>query len=79
MKKPLRQLLAALVALCMLLGCTALAEPAEDTGEASADYTIEANTYPYLRQFSDSEKYPTEDEMTLYFINGGDIPYVALS
>ena len=55
MKKPLRQLLAALVALCMLLGCAALAEPAEDTGEASADYTIEANTYPYLRQFSDSE------------------------
>ena len=36
-------------------------------------------TYPYLRQFSDEEKDPTESEMTLYFVDGGDIPYVALS
>lgn len=40
---------------------------------------MEGVTYPYLRQFSDEEKDPTESEMTLYFVDGGDIPYVALS
>lgn len=40
---------------------------------------MEGVTYPYLRQLTAEEKEPTESEMTLYFVDGGDISYVALS
>ena len=76
--KNLKRMLAALVALAMTTLCAAMAEPAEASEEAPA-YTVEGRTYPYLRQLSDEEKKPTEDEMTLYFVNGVDIPYVALT
>ena len=73
----LRKLLSALLALLMT-AAPALAEAApETTGEAPAAYTVEAKTFPYLYQF-DTSKDPIESEMTLYFVNGGDIPYVAL-
>ena len=78
MKKNLMRMLAALLALTMTTLCAATAEPAETVVNAPT-CTVEGRTYPYLRQFSDQEKYPTEGEMTLYFVNGGDIPYVALS
>ena len=78
MKKNLMRMLAALLALTMTTLCAATAEPAETVVNAPT-CTVEGRTYPYLRQFSDQEKYPTEGEMTLYFVSGGDIPYVALS
>lgn len=78
MKKNLMRMVAALLALTMTTLCAATAEPAETVVNAPT-CTVEGRTYPYLRQFSDQEKYPTEGEMTLYFVNGGDIPYVALS
>ena len=78
MKKNLKRMLAALLTLVMLTLCAAMAEPAGIV-ENAPDCTVEGRTYPYLRQFTDAEKYPTEGEMTLYFVNGGDIPYVALS
>jgi len=46
-------------------------------GEA-IPYTIEGKTYPMQRCFDDEEE-PVESDMTLYFINGGDIPYVRIS
>lgn len=46
--------------------------------EETAGYTVEGKTFPYLQCFSDAEE-PSESEMTLYFVNGGDIPYVKLS
>ncbi|MBQ6122349.1 MAG: hypothetical protein IJI59_11495 [Clostridia bacterium] len=79
MKKTATKLLAALLALTLLLGCAALAEPAEAPAETPEGYTVTGNTYPFLLQFSDAQGEPFENEMNLYFVNGGDIPYVALS
>ena len=79
MKKTATKLLAALLALTLLLGCAALAEPAEAPDETPEGYAVTGNTYPLLLQFSDAQGEPYEGEMTLYFVNGGDIPYVALS
>ena len=79
MKKTATKLLAALLALTLLLGCAALAEPAEAPDEIYEGYAVTGNTYPLLLQFSDAQSEPYESEMTLYFVNGGDIPYVALS
>ena len=78
MKKNLMRILAALLALTMTTLCAATAEPAA-TDVNAPTCTVEGRTYPYLYQFTDEEKHPTESEMTLYFVNGGDIPYVALS
>lgn len=50
--------------------------PAAET-EAPLVYTVKGVTYPYLLQLTDDED-PEESEMTLYFFNNGDIPYVAL-
>ena len=73
----LTKLLSVLLALLMM-AAPALAEAApEMTGEEPVAYTVEGKTFPYVHQF-DSEKDPIEGEMTLYFVNGGDIPYVAL-
>ena len=46
--------------------------------EGTAEYTLEAKTFP-CRQCLDDAKEPVESEMTLYFVNGGDISYVKLS
>ena len=46
--------------------------------EETASYTLEAKTFP-LRQCLDDGKEPAESRMTLYFVNGGDVPYVKLS
>ena len=78
MKKTATKLLAALLALTLLLGCAALAEPAEAPAETPEGYTATGNTYPLLLHFSDAQSEPYESEMTLYFVNGGEIPYVAL-
>ncbi|MBR3430824.1 MAG: hypothetical protein IKG87_12055, partial [Clostridia bacterium] len=46
--------------------------------EGTSEYTLEAKTFPF-RQCLDDGKAPVESGMTLYFVNGGDIPYVKLS
>ena len=75
MKNISKWCLALLLLLLMSLPVTVLAEPAEND---ITSHTVEGKTFPYLRQF-DEEDDLTEDEMTLYFVDGGDIPYVALS
>ena len=73
----LNKLLSLLLAL-LLMTASALAEAAPEVAEeAPATYAVEARTFPYLHQF-DANNDPEEGEMTLYFVNGGDIPYVAL-
>lgn len=73
----LNKLLSLLLAL-LLMTAPALAEAApEVVEEAPATYAVEARTFPYLHQF-DANNDPEEGEMTLYFVNGSDIPYVAL-
>ena len=46
--------------------------------EASTGVAIEQKSFPLVIQKSDSES-PTESEMSLYYIDGGDVPYVAVS
>jgi len=58
-----------LVALC-LAGCS-------QPGGASSSI-IEKKTYPLVLQ-TNSKKSVEESEMNLYFLNGGDVPYVAVS
>ena len=72
MKRHLFSLICLMLAL--ILACPATFAEA---GESAAD-TIEKKTYPYLYCFmKDTE--PVTSEMNLYFINGGDVPYVALT
>lgn len=56
-----------------------LRRSAETPDGTPESHTVEGVTYPYLRQLSAEEEDPTESEMTLYLVDGGDIPYVALS
>ena len=93
MKRRLRQLLALTIVFSMtpaaafadeaasgplVIKKSGAAVQAEEEKEESEEYSVIARTYPYFRQFWDGED-PEESEMTLYFVNGGDIPYVALS
>lgn len=48
-----------------------------ETGETAA-YAIEKTTYPYLYCFEEDTE-PMIGEMNLYFMDGGDVPYVALT
>ena len=75
MRKIKKLYLALLPLLLLSLTVTVQAEPA---GNNNASHTVEGKTYPYLLQIMEGEE-PKEDEMTLYFVDGGDIPYVALS
>ena len=75
MRNKKKRYLVLLPLLLLSLTVTAQAEPA---GNNNASHTIEGKTYPYLLQLTQGEE-PKEDEMTLYFVDGGDIPYVALS
>ena len=64
--------------ICLLLALI-LAWPAAfaETGETAA-YDIGKKTYPYLHCF-EKDTEPVTGEMNLYFVNGGDVPYVALT
>ncbi len=68
-----------LVSLACLFLALVLACPASfaEAG-GSAAYTIEKKTFPYLYCFLDGTE-PATSEMNLYFVNGGDVPYVALT
>ena len=50
MKKALNRFLAVLLALTLLVGCAACAEPAEATDETPESHTVTGTTYPYLRR-----------------------------
>ena len=69
MMKKISKLYLALLPLLLIMSLpvTALAEPA---GNNTASHTVEGKTYPCLQQF-EAEEDPSEDEMTLYFVDGG--------
>ena len=81
MKKKLLSLLIAFVLVLTLPGVTALGEA--ETAETDimsffrTEASVEGKTVPVLIDVLDEEK-PKEMEFTLYFVEGGDIPYVAL-
>ena len=60
--------------LALILACPAAFA---ETGETAA-YAIEQKTYPWLYCF-EKDNEPATGEMNLYFVNGGDVPYVALT
>ena len=72
MKKHLFSLTCLLLALILAWPGT-FAEAGETT-----TYDIVKKTYPYLYCFEEDTE-PVTGEMNLYFMNGGDVPYVALT
>ena len=63
------------MSMSLMTGCGAAAGTG---GQASGDkYTLEARTYPMRTELDRNGV--KEREITLYFVNGGDIPYVALT
>ena len=59
----------------VMTGCSAAAGAG---GQASGNkYVLEARTYPMRTELDRNGV--KEREITLYFVNGGDIPYVALT
>ena len=78
MKRRLVKLAALLTALVLLPVC-ALPEAA-NTPENQKNIIIEKKTFPHLWCYSKKEGGEvSEGEMNLYFMEGGNIPYVALS
>ena len=71
-KKHLSSLICLLLAL--ILACPAVFAEADGT----VTDAIEQKTYPYLYCFAEDQE-PVSGEMNLYFMNGGDVPYVALT
>ncbi len=68
--------LVSLICLCLALLLACPAAVAEAGG--ITDAAIEKKTYPYLYCFQEAAE-PVAGEMNLYFMNGGDVPYVALT
>ena len=67
--------LAFLLAAMMVLGSAAAEE-----AKTPAEHTVEKKTYPHIWHYDEYEMESVyEGEMNLYFVDGGDIPYVALS
>ncbi len=60
--------------LVLVLACPAAVAEAGGT----ADVAIEKKTYPYLHCFEENGE-PVAGEMNLYFMDSGDVPYVALT
>ena len=68
-KRIIHLFLSFLVSVSMLSGCAA---------DESNRYVLLPKTVPMRIQVKSDDEI-TEDEITLYFVNGGDIPYVAVS
>ncbi len=68
----MRRTVAALLAMVLILSALACSASAE----APAEYAIEKKTFPFVYCFSEEET--RNSEINLYFINGGDVPYIAL-
>ena len=64
--------------ICLLLAILMLPLSAMAEALDSPAYTVEGKTYPHLRVLNDEES-PTQGEMTLYYVNNGDIPYISLA
>ena len=73
-----RTILSYLLASVMVLSLLCDAGVTGGNASAADEYSLESKTYPMRIQL-DSSKEATSDEITLYFVDGGDIPYVALS
>ncbi|MBQ4434805.1 MAG: S41 family peptidase [Clostridia bacterium] len=64
--------------LCILLILMMIPWAAAAEDAPANQYVLEGKTYPHLRAFSNEEP-PKESEITLYSVDGGDIPYISLA
>ena len=74
MSKKLSGLIALLLVI-VILSITSSTLAAD--GQSEKLYTIEKKTYPHLYCFEEGTEH--SGELNLYFMDGGDVPYVALS
>ena len=74
------KLLSKMISFLLILILTVIPVMAEEAAVEQDEkaHMIEARIYPYLRAFSDEEEV-VEDEMTLYFIDGSEVPYMTLT
>ena len=71
----MKKIFAVLLTLLLLPHVAFAAEPADSVPEV---HTVEKKTVPHIYVYREQDE-PVEEEMHLYFVDGGDIPYVALS
>ena len=79
MKRTLALVMALVMAMFALAGyaeAPADSQP-DDMVFGVTEAEVERKVYPYVKDFGEDEY--LRDEVALYFVNGGDIPYVALS
>ena len=71
----MKKILAILMVLLLAPQAAFAAEPADPAAET---HTVEKKTVPHIYLYREQDE-PQQEEMNLYFVDGGDIPYVALS
>lgn len=71
----MKKILAILMSMLLLPQAAFAAESVDFDPEA---YSVEKKTVPHVYIYREQDE-PVEEKMNLYFVNGGDIPYVALS
>ena len=74
MQKKLSALIELLLVI-LILSITSSALAAD--GRSAKSHTIEKKTYPHLYCFKEGTEHI--GELNLYFMDGGDVPYIALS
>ena len=76
-KSLLKKIAAMMTAMLMLVPYAAVGETAEEAHFGKTTATVEKKTIPYVSDFGAEGR--KERKTNIYFVDGGDIPYVALS
>ena len=77
-QKPFRKTITVILAvILMLVPYAVLSESAEESCFGKTEASVEKKTVPYVYDFGKDGR--VESEMNVYFVDGGDIPYAALS
>ena len=77
-QKPFRKTITVILAvILMLVPYPVLSEFAEESCFGKTEASVEKKTVPYVYDFGKDGR--VESEMNVYFVDGGDIPYAALS
>ena len=78
MKQSIKKFLFLLLAFMLIAGMVSAQELEAGETKTGISHTVEGKTYPMVMKAA-KDKPVNEIEMTLYFIDGGDIPYTELS
>lgn len=69
--------LSGLIVFLLIMVILSVSSPVLAIDGQTAAHTIEKKTYPHLYCFEEGTEH--SGELNLYFMDGGDVPYVALS